>query len=416
MSRKVRQGPNIQPLGKGEGFILASTHNFRVDAPVKGLLTVYRIALDKTEGGFNMPKAMVLEQFNKPLVETEYPLPKLGQGEMLVKLEASGVCGSDVHMWRGKDPRTPLPLILGHEGVGRVVEVGQTRTDIYGQPLRPDDLVIWDRGVTCNSCYYCAVKKEPSLCVNRKVYGINVSCKDAPHFRGCYAEYLVLFEGTKVLKIPDDVAPEVLVAASCSGATSAHTHQLCGITEGDSVVIQGPGPVGLFALAFALDSGAATTIVIGVQGDEMRLKLAEDFGATHTLNVSDTTEEERRGFVMAHTGGHGADVVIDTTGSPKALAEGMRLTAKGGTYALPGVAVPIGQVPISFYEDVALKNLRIQGVWVSDTQHLYQAVKLVLSGRYPFDKLVTHKFDLEEATLAMETMERKEAIKAVLRP
>ncbi len=363
-----------------------------------------------------MPKAMVLQEFNKPLVEIEYPLLKLSRGEILVKLEASGVCGSDVHMWRGKDPRTPLPLILGHEGVGRVAEVDVDKKDIYGQPLGPGDLVIWDRGVTCNSCYYCAVKKEPSLCVNRKVYGINVSCKDAPHFRGCYAEYLVLFEDTKVLKITEEIAPETLVAASCSGATSAHTHQLCGITEADSVVIQGPGPVGLFALAFALDSGAGTTIVIGAQGDEKRLKLAEDFGATHTLNVSDTTAEERCQLVMDHTGGHGADVVIDTTGSPQALSEGIRLSAKGGTYALPGVAVPIGQVPISFYEDVAVKNLRIQGVWVSDTCHLYQAVRLVLSGRYPFDRLVTHKFDLKDATQAMETMERKEAIKAVLRP
>ena len=117
-------------------------------------------------------KAVVLKEFNQPLVIEEGELASLKDGEILVRITASGVCGSDVHMWKGKDPRTPLPLILGHEGVGVVEEVKGEKKDIFADKIKPGDFVIWDRGVTCGNCYFCVVKKEPSLCPKRQVYGI----------------------------------------------------------------------------------------------------------------------------------------------------------------------------------------------------------------------------------------------------
>ena len=351
-------------------------------------------------------KATVLKEFNQPLAIEEKELPSLENGQVLVRISAAGVCGSDVHMWKGKDLRTPLPLILGHEGVGIVEEVKGKKEDILEGRIGPGDFIIWDRGVTCGNCYFCLVKKEPSLCLNRQVYGI---IRD-----GCYATHLILLKETRIIKIEEKIDPVILVSASCSGATTAHTIELCNICQGDTVIIQGPGPMGIFALAFARGRGADKIIFIGTNEDKGRLKLCLEFGASETLNIDEASFEERLSYIKEKTKGLGADVVIDCTGSPYAIKEGLKMTAAGGTYTLPGVATPIGSIPINFYEDVARKNVRIQGVWVSDTSYLYQAVKLVLSKKYPFEKLITHKFRLEEATEALKVVDTRKAMKAVL--
>ncbi len=361
-----------------------------------------------------------MTQFNSTLEIREEEITPLKLGEALVKLEASGVCGSDVHMWKGKDPRTPLPLVLGHEGVGTVVEVRGSKTDIFGGKIEEGDSIIWDRGITCGRCYYCTVRKEPSLCPKRQVYGI---VRD-----GCYATHMTLLPQTKTIRLESllgtederhkehTIDPAILVAAACSGATAAHTIELLPIRPGDVIFIQGPGPLGLFCLAFAFVKGATKAAVIGTRADAPRLHLSKEFGAVRTFVVEDSSADDRKKEILGMTSGIGASVVIDCTGTPASLNEGLRLTAPGGTYSLPGIATPVGEVPLRLYEDVARKNVRIQGVWVSDTSHLFQAVRLVLSKRFPLDKLVTHRFPLEQVMDALTVVESKEAIKAVLVP
>ena len=136
--------------------------------------------------------AMVLKAFNTALQVEEFPLPELKPGEVLVRITAAGVCGSDVHMLRGHDPRTPLPIILGHEAVGVVAGTGGRRHDINGDEVQPGDLIGWDRGVVCDDCFFCAVRKQPYLCPNRRVYGISISSKEPPHLKGGYATHIVL--------------------------------------------------------------------------------------------------------------------------------------------------------------------------------------------------------------------------------
>ena len=166
-------------------------------------------------------RAAVLAEFNKPLQLREFPLTPLAEGETRVRIEAAGVCGSDVHMWLGRDPRCPLPMILGHEGVGRIHEIAGEKKDLLGRKLEPGDLVMWERGIMCGKCYMCVVKKQPALCLTRQTYGISLSCKNPPHFTGNYGEYLHLRSGCHFLRIDGKVDPAVLVQASCSGATSA---------------------------------------------------------------------------------------------------------------------------------------------------------------------------------------------------
>lgn len=361
-------------------------------------------------------KAMVLETFNEPLIERTFDVADLAPGEVLCRVAVAGVCGSDVHMWHGNDPRTPLPMILGHEGVGTIAATEGAKQDVFGRELREGDLVAWERGIMCGKCYYCVIKKQPALCPHRKTYGISLGCNDPPHFNGCYGEYLHLRAGCHMIRIDSEVDPAVLVAASCSGATAAHTTQLSNVSRGDTVLIVGPGPVGVFCLAMALDSGAGEVYVAGTSADRARLDLCMEFGAAGTLVVDQMSAAERREFIDQRTNGIGANSIIDCTGVPRAMVENLEFVAPYGTYSIPGIATPVGEWPVPLFEQIARKNVNLQGVWVSDTGHLWQAIRLVSSKRYPFEKLITHRFPLPQATQALEVMASKEAIKAVLVP
>jgi len=361
-------------------------------------------------------RAAVLSKFNEPLEMREFSTTPLAPGEVLVKIAAAGICGSDVHMWRAKDPRTPVPIILGHEGVGTVAEIGGTKTDLFGRELKEGDLVLWERGIMCGRCYACVILKRPALCATRKTYGISVSCEEPPHLQGCYAEHLHVGANQNFIRIDKKIDPAVLVPATCSGATAAHTIEQSGIRPGDNIVVIGPGPLGLFVMAMARNRGASMIIVMGTAADEGRLELCKEFGANLTMVVDKIKLADRVAEVKKLTWGVGANVVIECTGVRKAAEEALHFAAPGGTVMIPGIATPVGHAPVSLYEHLARWNIRLQGVWVSDTSHLRQAAKLVLAKKFPFEKIITHRFKLEEATEALKTVERREAMKAVLVP
>ncbi|MFP4057260.1 MAG: zinc-binding dehydrogenase [Candidatus Brocadiia bacterium] len=361
-------------------------------------------------------KAAVLEAFDQPLAIRDFEVQPLAQGEGLVRVTAAGVCGSDVHMWRGKDPRTPLPMIPGHEGVGEIADTGGEKHDLLGRRLQPGDKVMWERGVMCGRCYACVVRKEPALCPHRKTYGISFSCEPPPHLRGCYAEYLHVMAGAHFIRIDEDIEPAVLVAASCSGATAAHTLEVSRVRAGDVVLVVGPGPLGLFATAFALKAGAARVYVVGTEADKGRLEMARAFGAADTLVAGEMGPDEIRDRLLEATGGVGPNAVLDASGSTAALEANLPLVAPGGTYAIPGIAEPREHLPIDLFAHIARKNVALQGVWVSDTRHLWQAIGLVLSREFPFHKLVTHAFPLEDVMEGLEAVETCQAVKAVLQP
>ena len=359
-------------------------------------------------------RAIVLEKFNEPLVVRSFPIPNPTEGEVLVRVTAAGVCGSDVHMWEGRDPRIRLPMILGHEGVGEIVELNGEKRDVYGNPLRIGDKVLWNRGVTCGHCYFCKVKMEPSLCLNRWVYGIHTSSAEPPYLTGNYSEYLLLVKEVDFFKIDRGVDPQVLVPASCSGATAGHAFDLSRMESGDSVLIQGVGPLGIFAAAFAKSFGASQIIVIG--GTEERLKMCKTFGATLLLNRNKLSKEERKEAVMEVTHGRGADVAFEMAGEPDALKESISLVRIGGVCLSAGFGEPHGTVELDCFHDIGRRNLRLQGVWVSETRHTHMALQLILSRIQDFKKLITHTFPLAQANDAIRVMKTKEAVKAVLLP
>jgi threonine dehydrogenase-like Zn-dependent dehydrogenase len=259
------------------------------------------------------------------------------------------------------------------------------------------------------------VLREPYLCGERYVYGIHRSCADPPHLLGCYSEYLLLDARTKTFSLEGcDVDPSVLVAAGCSGATAAHCLEMAAPALGDVVVVQGPGPLGLFLVAMARRSGAREVVIIG--GTQSRLDLARDLGATQVLNRQSTSVNDRRDAVLGLTGGRGADLVYEAVGKAGVVDEGLALVRHGGAYVSAGFGQPGGSLELDPFRDVVRKNVQFLGVWVSDTRHVWQALQLILSEPDTFAPLISHRYPLAQATEALQAMHQKEALKAVLLP
>ena len=357
-------------------------------------------------------RAMVLEEFGQPLVEREFPVPELEPGAVLLRVRAAGICGSDLEITRGDDPRVPLPLIPGHEALGQIAATNGPKVDLFGEPLAEGDWVAFNRGLTCGCCPQCVIQQEPALCVDRRTYGISVSSTEPPHLNGCYAEMVYLRPQTELIKLPPDAEPYWLVAATCSGATAAHAIELSKIQPADVVVIIGPGPLGLYAAAFAFQNGADQVIVIGTGRSPQRLQLAETFGCV-PVSTMHSSVEDRLELVWGYTHGRGAAVVVDCAGTAGTVTEALGLVATGGTVALPGAAIPVSGMTLDPYE-LSRRQIRLQGVWTSNVRHLHQALVLANSRRYPLDALVTHVLPLAQANEGLALLRDKQAIKVVL--
>ena len=362
-------------------------------------------------------RAAVLEQFKTPLQLREYPLPARPEpGAVLVRTEMAGICGTDVHLWKGELP-IALPVILGHETVGRIEQLGDgVETDWNGEALKVGDRVTWNSATSCGKCYYCAQKRQPTRCPHRRAYGIGHRCDQAPHFLGGYADFHYLRPGATIFKLPDDLPTEAVVGAGCALITAIHGVERTGIAWSDNVVVQGAGPVGIAALAVAKGAGAGQVIVIG--GPKHRLDLARRFGADHVIDLDTVrTPAERLAEVRRLTGGYGADVVLECVGMPGAVVEGMELCRDGGKYLVLGHYCDAG--PVTWNPHVITrKQLQVFGSWSSEPRHLLAAIQFLrrTQKEFPFAEMVSHRFSLAQANLALETTAAWAGSKSVIVP
>ncbi len=363
-----------------------------------------------------MSKAAVLVAYNEPLGLREYPVPlELGPGEARVRVEMAGICGTDVHLWKGELP-VPLPVILGHESVGRIEQVGAgLDRDWRGEALAVGDRVTWASSIVCGACFYCRVKRQPTRCLERKAYGISYSADEAPHLRGGYAEQILLRAGTSIFKLPESLPTVSVVGAGCALATAVHGLERCPVEWGDAVVVQGTGPVGLAALSVARQSGAGRVIVIG--GPPHRLEMARRFGADVAIDFAVGDPAERRRQVVEASGGYGADVVIECVGIPSAVNEGIELVRDGGKFLVLGQYANAGNIEFNPHT-ITRKQLEIRGSWGFEPRHVAAALRMLELGNWAelFAGQVTHRFPLEEANAALETVRQWRSGKAVLTP
>ena len=361
--------------------------------------------------------AAVLVSYHEPLETRRFPIPnEIGNKEALVRVEMAGICGTDIHLWSGELP-IPLPVILGHETVGRVERMGaDLRHDWRGTPLTVGDRVTWASSIVCGECYYCRIKRQPTRCLFRKAYGISYCADESPHLRGGYADYILLRERTSIFRIPDALATESVVGGGCALTTALHGLERAPVQFGDNVIIQGAGPVGLAALALARHSGAGKITVIGAP--HHRLQLAREFGADEVISIETVSDPiARRQKALDLTGGYGADLVVECVGYPSAVVEGLELCRDGGTYLVLGQYANAGDVPMNPHT-ITRKQLSVIGSWAFEARHVDAALRFLETTRWKdlFAREISHRFSLLQATEALATVKQHKSAKAVIVP
>ena len=362
-----------------------------------------------------MVKAAVMVGPGAPVEVREFPTPRLEEGAVLLRTLYSEVCGTDVHLHAGHLAGVPYPLIPGHVNVGEIAEIRGRVVDLNGDPLREGQVVTFlDVHETCGHCWFCTVAKASTRCPQRRVYGITYSAEEG--LLGGWAEMVYLKPGVKILPLPEEVPPERFIGAGCGLPTAMHALERAEIALGDTVVVQGSGPVGLSCAILAQLSGATEVIVIG--GPEARLAQARRIGADLTLDITTTGAEERLEQVLARTHGRGADVTIEATGVPHAVNEGLEITRDAGRYVIVGQYTDVGDIQVNPHRDINRKHLEIRGSWGSDFSHFWRGLRVLAKHgeRYRWEEFVSGRYGLEEADRALADVREQRAVKAIIDP
>lgn len=336
----------------------------------------------------------------------ELPVPEVVPGSVLIKNTGAAVCGSDLHGWRGDQdgPASPRKRLPGHEFTGRVHSIGKgVSTDSLRRPLKEGDKVVFPFFFPCMRCYHC-LRDQLYVCQYRFRNNIVHRFEDYPYCDGGFADYFWLKPGHFVFKVPEDLPDKALATVNCSMAQVMFGLHLAQPKQGDVVVVQGAGGLGIYATACAAEAGASQVIV--VDGQKSRLDLATRCGATATVDLNEySTPQARVDRVRELTGGIGADIGIEVVGIAAATLEGLDMVRMGGTY------VDIGNISGGSFQLAGNKVISRQTRWIG-LQHynpwiLESCIQLLVrtKDKYPLLDLVSHTFPLEKMNQAFETAE-----------
>jgi threonine dehydrogenase-like Zn-dependent dehydrogenase len=331
----------------------------------------------------------------------ELPVPDIGDGEALLRVEACGICGSDVEQYKGM-LRTPVPVIPGHEPLGVIERIGDAAARRWGVDV--GDRVAVETVISCRFCDAC-LAGDYHLCRARRIYSY-IPLEVGHGLWGAYAEYMVLDAGSIVHKIDPTLPPEIAVMFNPLGAGFRWAVEMPGTGPGDTVVILGPGQRGLASVLACREAGAQRIIVTGLAADARKLELALELGADAAIDVQN---QDAKQCIRELTGGQGADVVIDVSAiSTSPVAAALDYARPGGTVVLAGVK---GFVPIpDFVSDkIVLKELTVRGAIGVTSSGYRRAIELIESRRHPLAKLHTHDFGFRDADLAIRTLAREVA-------
>jgi L-iditol 2-dehydrogenase len=341
--------------------------------------------------------ALLLKQYMQ-LEMVEMPVPEIGIEEVLVRVRACGICGSDVHGLDGRTGRRIPPLVMGHEAAGEVVATGAAVAD-----LNVGDRVTFDSTVYCGTCFHCT-RGEVNLCDRREVLGVS----PGPYRRhGAFAEY-VSVPRRIIYRLPDALGYE---QAALIEATSVAVHavNLTPIALGDAAVVVGAGMIGLLAVQAARAAGCSP--VISLDPDETRLKLAAAMGASTTINPKTTDAPEA---VRELTGGRGADVAIECVGATDPIHTAIASVRKGGAVTLVGNVTPQIELPL---QSVVTRQIRLQGSCASNGEYP-ACIDLMARGVIRVDPLISAVAPLAEGPAWFDRLYRHEPglMKVILRP
>lgn len=345
----------------------------------------------------------------------EFPIPEIGDDDILVKVEGCGVCGTDAHEFK-RDPFGLIPLVLGHEGTGEIVKMGKNvKKDSAGKSL-----TIGDKVVTC-----MIFKDNPDITMfdlNKQnvggadVYGLLPD--DDIHLNGWFADYLVIRGGSTVFNVSDlDLDSRILIEPSAVLIHAVERAKSTGILRFNSrVAVQGCGPIGLICIAILKTMGVQN--IVAIDGEQKRLDFAKELGASATVNFKDFQGiEALTDGVKAAFGGYLADFAFQCTGSPVAHANIYKFIRNGGGLCELGFFINGGDATINPHFDICSKEITTVGSWVytlRDYATTFDFLKGAKAIGLPIHKLITHKFPLSQINEAHITNLKMEGLKIAI--
>jgi L-iditol 2-dehydrogenase len=342
-------------------------------------------------------KALLLSKY-RHLEIADLPKPIPGPGEILVKVAACGICGSDVHGYDGSSGRRIPPIVMGHEAAGRVAAIGPRVTG-----WAEGDRVTFDSTISCGTCRYCA-RGEINLCDNRRVLG--VSCSDYSR-DGAFAEYVIVPQRI-VYHLPDSLSFSEAAMLEAV-AVAIHAAGLSQICSGDQALVLGAGMIGLLTLQALRAAGCSSVRVADI--DASRLKLAAELGAAETLHA---TGDALVSEIFGRTNDDGVDVAVEAVGIDATLRAAVQSVRKGGTVTLVGNIAPEVTLPL---QQTVTRQIRLQGSCASAGEYP-KAIELLASGAIKVIPLITAVVPLEEGPQWFERLYSREPnlMKVVLTP
>lgn len=346
-----------------------------------------------------MMKAAVLEQLEQMVVK-EVERPSVDEDSILMKVEAVGICGSDIRIFRHGNNRVTLPQVLGHESAGRIVELGQNVTK-----FKIGDRISLGADVPCGECIFCEAGIGNNCQIN---YAMGYQ------FAGSFAEYVLLNKTMvnygPIHKIPDYISYEEAALAEPL-ACVLNALELSNIKLGDSVVVIGAGPIGCMIIEVAKLMGA--TKVILVQRSRPRLEMAKQFGAHAYICSSEENAIER---VLEETGGLGADVVITSNPSPEAQVDAIYMAKNRARVNFFG-GLPKGKSMVTLDTNIIhYKELFVHGAHGSLPAHHQKAIDLIGSGVIDMKRYISHRYPLDEINQAISAAEGHVGMRVIVQP
>lgn len=360
-----------------------------------------------------------------------FEVPEPERGSVILKVNLSGICGTDKHTYRGESKQyvgTPhekdiqYPLICGHENVGTVVSTGGEVFDSEGKLLKPGDRIVHGANVACGSCYFCTNNYPYYFCTKLEDYGNSLNVSREPSLFGGWSEYMYLLPGTPLFRVPEELPDEVAVLTEVMAVTHGvdAAIKILGINGGASsgftVGVLGVGPLGLCHLIKAKLLGAG--LIVGTDVLSSRLILAREFGLNYGFDASQTSEKDRLKEILDITHGRGLDIILNCSGVPSTFSEALKLVRVGGVIVEAGTFVDLGPVQINPNSDICTRNVSIIGIGGEKATEYLPSMKLMVANldRYPFHKITSHIFSLEKAEDAIKHAQTGEAMQVAINP